>query len=164
MQETMLPTFANQAVELLQQSDPHLYTLLEQEYCRQTNVLTMVAASSIADPSVLACEGMVTSNVTTEGYPGARFHAGCELVDKIEQLAIERAKAAFRAQYANVEPHSGTSANGIVLLSLLRPGDTIMGLELTAGGHLTHGAKASLSGQYFHAVAYGLDVGAFIDY
>jgi glycine hydroxymethyltransferase len=150
--------------ERLHQQDPVLYRILEQEYQRQTQVLTMVAASSIAEPSVLACEGTPTVNVTTEGYPGARFHAGCRYVDEIERLAVERAKAAFGARYANVQPHSGSSANAILTCSLLKPGDTILGQQLHAGGHLTHGARASLSGQYFNAVGYGLDSGGLIDY
>ncbi|MBV9688112.1 MAG: serine hydroxymethyltransferase, partial [Ktedonobacteraceae bacterium] len=111
-----------------------------------------------------ACRSMVISNVTTEGYPGARFHAGCKVIDEIEQLAIERAKLAFRAQYANVQPHSGTSANEIVLFSLLRPGDTLLGLELAAGGHLTHGSTASISGRYFKAIGYSLTGHGLIDY
>lgn len=164
MQNIHLARLASQAVELLQHSDPHLYALLEQEYCHQTNILSMVAASSTADPSVLACEAMAISNVTTEGYAGARFHAGCKFVDEIEKLAIERAKEVFHARYANVQPHSGTSANEIVLLSLLTPGDTILGLELTAGGHLSHGAPVSLAGRYFHALGYGLDQEGYIDY
>lgn len=159
-----LAELARRGLERLSQDDPRLYQLLEQEYARQTSVLTMVAASSVADPSVLACEGTPTVNVTTEGYPGARFHAGCRYVDEIERLAIERAKAAFGARYANVQPHSGSSANAIVTCGLLRPGDTILGLEIGAGGHLTHGARASLSGQYFQAVGYGLNPDGLIDY
>lgn len=162
--ESLLGEFAGRGVELLCQEDPFLYELLDREYRRQTTMLTMIAASSIADPSVLACEGMVTSNVTTEGYPGARFHAGCAVVDEIEQLAIDRAKKAFHAKFANVQPHSGTSANQIVIFSLLKPGDTILGLELNSGGHLTHGAKASISGQYFNTIGYGLNQEGFIDY
>lgn len=162
--KTTLAEFAQQGIELLYKEDPSLYELLDQEYRRQNNTLAMIAASSIADPSVLACEGMVTGNVTTEGYPGARFHAGCKFVDEIERLAIARAKAAFKASYANVQPHSGTSANQIVMFNLLKPGDTILGLELDSGGHLTHGAKASVSGQYFHAIGYGLNQEGFIDY
>jgi glycine hydroxymethyltransferase len=164
MSKTMLPELAQKGVELLSKDDPVLYGLLEQEYQRQTNSLAMVAASSIADLSVLVCEGMTTTNVTAEGYPGARFHAGCQFVDEIESLAIERAKSAFQAPYANVQPHSGTTANQIVMFSLLKPGDTILGLELNSGGHLTHGAKPSVSGQYFNAVAYGLNEDALIDY
>jgi len=159
-----LPTFASLAVEQLSRDDPHLYELLEREYQRQEHVLAMIASSSIAAPSVLACEGLTASNVTTEGYPGMRFHAGCAVIDAIEQLAIERARIAFKACYANVQPHSGTSANATVLLSLLKPGDTILGLSLDAGGHLTHGAQASFSGQYFNAIGYGLDADGLLDY
>jgi glycine hydroxymethyltransferase len=164
MSEMVLAAFARQGVERLSHDDPVLYELLEAEYYRQTHTLAMVAASSIADPSVFACEGMVPANVTAEGYPGKRFHAGCLIVDKIEQLAIDRARAAFKAQYANVQPHSATTANEIVMSSVLKPGDTILGLELECGGHLTHGARASFSGQYFHAIGYGLDEQGLIDY
>ncbi len=164
MASRTLAEFALQGLELLYEEDQTLYGLLEREYHRQASTLTMIAASSVADPSVLACEGMVVTKVTTEGYPGARFHAGCEFVDQIEQLAIQRAKTAFGARYANVQPHSGSSANEIVMFSLLQPGDTVLGLDLDCGGHLTHGAKASVSGQYFKAVGYGLDPEGFIDY
>jgi glycine hydroxymethyltransferase len=164
MNENVLAELSHRGIELLFQDDPTLYDLLTREYHRQADTLAMVAASSIAHPSVLICEGMTTTNVTTEGYPGARFHAGCQFVDEIERLAIERAKAAFKARYANVQPHSGTSANEAVILSLLKPGDTILGLELNSGGHLTHGSKASISGQYFNAIGYGLDEEGYIDY
>lgn len=160
----MLHEFARRGVDLLSEDDPVLYELLDQEYRRQNGTLAMIAASSIADPSVIACEGMVTSNVTTEGYAGARYHAGCRFVDEIERLAVERAKSAFEARYANVQPHSGSSANQIVMFNLLRAGDTVLGLELDAGGHLSHGDKASVSGRYFNAVGYGLDGEGFIDY
>lgn len=164
MNQSMLAEFAAQGVELLSRDDPTLYELLDQEYHRQTGVLAMVAASSIASPSVLACEGTVLSNVTTEGYPGARFHAGCNIVDEIERLAISRACEAFDASYANVQPHSGSSANEILMFNLLKPGDTVMGLELNSGGHLTHGSNASVSGQYFNAVRYSLNEAGFLDY
>src|SRR5437660_6137789 len=117
MYSSVLSSFVQHGVELLQKKDPQLYELIEHEYHRQNETLAMIAASSVADPSILACEGMNLSNVTTEGYPGARFHAGCSWVDEIEQLAIERAKRAFGAQYANVQPHSGSSANEIILFS-----------------------------------------------
>ncbi len=162
--DAILTALAYQGIELLCKEDPQLHELFVREFRRQASSLVMVAASSIADPSVLACEGMVTSNVTTEGYPGARFHAGCKIVDEIEQLAIDRAKLVFQAQYANVQPHSGTSANEIVLCSLLKPGDTFLGLELNSGGHLTHGSVVSISGQYFNAIGYGLRENGFIDY
>lgn len=148
----------------LEAEDPTLHGFLEQEYQRQMGTLSLIAASSLAPASVLACQGTPTGNVTTEGYPGARYHAGCEVVDRIEQLAIERAKAAFAAKYANVQPHSGSSANQIVMCALLQPGDTILGLDLDCGGHLTHGAKASMSGQYFRSVSYGLNETGRIDY
>lgn len=164
MKNPLLSEFAQTGVERLHNDDPALFELLTKEYQRQSGVLAMIASSSMADPSVLACEGMVAGNVTTEGYPGARFHAGCAVVDEIENLACERAKTAFGAKYANVQPHSGSSANQVVMFSLLKPGDTIMGLELDSGGHLTHGSKASVSGRYFNAIGYGLTPEGLIDY
>jgi len=164
MQTNILSQLAQRGRTYLFEEDPTLYELLERETQRQANVLTLVASSSLADPSVLACAGMATTNVSTEGYPGARYHAGCEVVDEIERLAVERAKQAFGAKYANVQPHSGTTANQIVMFSLLKPGDTILGLELTSGGHLSHGSKAAASGNYFNAVSYGLNRDGFIDY
>lgn len=162
--QSILTTCAERGFEILACTDSHLYALLEQEYARQAASLMMVASSSIADISVLACSGTATSNVTTEGYPGARFHAGCVVVDQVEQLAIDRAKEVFRSCYANVQPHSGTTANQIVMCTLLQPGDTILGLDLDSGGHLTHGAKASISGQLFNAIGYGLNSEGYIDY
>src|SRR5262249_37167415 len=128
MINSMFAELAYRGIASLQMDDTALYDLLDREYRRQSNTLAMVAASSIADPSVLICQGHVTTNVTAEGYPGARFHAGSNLVDEIENLAIERAKSAFQAQYANVQPHSGSSANQIVIFSMLKPGDAILGL------------------------------------
>jgi glycine hydroxymethyltransferase len=159
-----LARFLANAVARLQREDPQLFGLLEEEYRRQSSVLTMVASSSIADPSALACEAMPTMNVTAEGYPRARFHAGCRVIDQIEQLAIDRACAAFGARYANVQPMSATSANEICMFSVLEPHDTLLGLELDSGGHLTHGSKASISGQVFRSVGYGLTRDERIDY
>ena len=164
MSETILGSFLEQGVDLLYHDDPVLAGMLDREFQRQSEVLTLVAASSIVDPSVLACLGSVASNVTAEGYPGARFHAGCAVIDEIESLAIERAKAAFGARYANVQSHSATTANEIVMFSLLNPGDTLLGMELSSGGHLTHGAKVSISGKAFNAVGYGLTAEGAIDY
>jgi glycine hydroxymethyltransferase len=147
----------------LRDGDPVLYELIAREHQRQAETLTMVAACSIADPAVLACEGTALLNTTTEGYPGARFHAGCEVVDQVERIAVERARRAFGARYANVQPHSGTSANQIVTFSLLRPGDTVLGLDLDAGGHLSHGARVNVSGVWFNAVSYGVGAGGRID-
>jgi len=163
MKGCVLEETALHGIARLRSEDPVLYELLTREHRRQMGTLTMVAASSIADPSVLACEGTAMLNTTTEGYPGARFHAGCEVADPVERIAIERAKAAFGARYANVQPHSGTSANQIVMFSLLRAGDTVLGLHLDAGGHLSHGARASVSGIYFDAVSYGVDESGRID-
>ena len=164
MPRSNLDEMSRRGLERLEQDDPTLHQLLERESERQAQTLYMVAASSIADPSVLVCEATATTNVTTEGYPGARFHAGCSVVDEIERLAVDRAKAAFQAQYANVQPHSGTTANTTVIFSLLKPGDTILGLELNAGGHLTHGSPASAVGRYFNTIGYGLDSEGRIDY
>ncbi|HED65927.1 MAG TPA: serine hydroxymethyltransferase [Planctomycetes bacterium] len=161
---TDLTRFAQNAIQRLREVDPELHAILEDEYRRQANVLTMVASSSIADPAALICEAMPTMNVTAEGYPGNRFHAGCKHIDRIEQLAIDRAKACFGAQYANVQPMSATSANEVVMFSVMKPGDTLLGLELDSGGHLTHGSKASISGQVFDAVGYGLTKDEVIDY
>jgi glycine hydroxymethyltransferase len=159
-----LARFLATGIARLEQEDPQLFRILSDEYRRQASVLTMVASSSIADPAALVCEAMPTMNVTAEGYPGARFHAGCRHIDEIEQLAIDRAKSAFGACYANVQPMSATSANEIVMFSVLEPHDTLLGLELDFGGHLTHGSKASISGQVFRSVGYGLTRDERIDY
>lgn len=164
MRTRMLHDFAQQGIELVYQEDAVLYELMEREYQKQRDTLAMVASSSITDPSVLACEASAVINVTAEGYPNRRYHAGCSVIDEIEQLAIDRAKALFKAQYANVQPHSASSANEIVMFSLLKAGDTILGMELEHGGHLTHGAKASISGQVFNALGYGLNQQGEIHY
>ncbi|AUI58224.1 serine hydroxymethyltransferase [Amycolatopsis sp. BJA-103] len=145
-------------------ADPELFGLIERERVRQDGTLAMIAAASVADPSVLAAAGSVLGNTTAEGYPGARFHAGSAIVDEIEQLAIDRAQRVFHARYANVQPHSGSNANQIVLFSLLSPGDVVLGMALNAGGHLTHGASASVTGRYFTSVSYGTDRAGLIDY
>jgi len=155
--QTNLSRFAQAAVERLQRVDPELYAILDNEYRRQANVLSMVASSSVADPSALICEASTAMNVTAEGYPGRRFHAGCRHIDEIEQLAIDRAKKVFKAQFANVQPMTATCANEVVMFATMKPGDTLLGMELDSGGHLTHGSKASISGQVFKAYGYGLD-------
>lgn len=164
MNSTHLAVYAQHGINTLQREDPFLYKLLEEEHHLQDSTLAMVAASSVADPSVAACEGTVLGNVTAEGYPGARFHAGCGVVDEIEKLAVRRATRLFGARYANVQPHSGSAANHAVMFGLLNPGDVILGMELTAGGHLTHGSRASVSGRAFQAVGYGTDSADRIDY
>lgn len=164
MQDSTLRNFAGNAMDILEQEDAELFNLLNSEYRRQVESLAMVASCSPTHPSVLACEGTFASNVTAEGYPGARFHAGCKYVDQFEQLAIDRAKAAFGAQYANVQPHTASTANQIVTSRLLNPGDTLLGLSLDAGGHLSHGAKVNISGSFYNAIGYGLDERGFIDF
>ena len=163
-EETLLAAFVREGVGHLYEEDPDLSRILEAEHRRQTETLVMVASCTPADPSVLACEAMVPVNVTAEGYPGRRYHAGCRVIDGIEQLAIDRARAAFGARYANVQPHSATTANYAVLSRLLQPGDRILGMQLDVGGHLTHGAQVAYSGTYFESYGYGLDAAERIDY
>lgn len=161
---TNLARFVEHAIDRLEEKDPELFTIMKNEYLRQANSLTMVASSSLADPSALICEAMPSMNVTAEGYPGARFHAGCKHIDEIENLCIERAKQAFGARYANVQTMTATSANEVVMFSVLKPGDVLLGMDLDSGGHLTHGSKASISGQVFEAYGYGLTRDERIDY
>lgn len=144
--------------------DPSLAELLLKEKDYQERSMPLVAYASMAEPSVLAAGATELGNVTAEGYPGSRFHPGCQNLDKIEELAIVRAKRAFGADYVNVQPHSGSQANTAVLQSLLTPGDAIMGMDLDSGGHLTHGSKASNVGRAYDVRSYGLDANGYIDY
>ncbi|WKV75489.1 serine hydroxymethyltransferase [Streptomyces sp. PCS3-D2] len=159
-----LAAFSAHANTRLRESDSVLYDLLARESARQHETLMMVAASSVADPSVLACEGSALGNLTAEGYPGNRYHAGCGIADDIERLAIERACAAFGAQDAIVQPHSGSSANLAVITALLSPGDSLLGLDLDCGGHLTHGSPASVTGRYYRAHGYRVTPEGLLDY
>jgi glycine hydroxymethyltransferase len=151
-------------MDSLRRDDSRLAAFLDAEVDYQSTTLAMVASASIADPSVLAAAGSALSNVTAEGYPGARYHSGATWFDQVENLAVERAKTLFGARYANVQPHSCTSANLAVLAALVPPGGTLLGLRLDAGGHLTHGSAASITGRHYHAVHYGLDSSGRIDY
>jgi len=126
------------------------------ELDRQQNQIELIASENIVSPAVLAAQGTVFTNKYAEGYPGRRYYGGCEFADVVENAAIERVKPLFDATFANVQPHSGAQANGAVLLALLKPGDTILGMSLDAGGHLTHGARPTLSGKWFNAVQYGV--------
>ncbi|MBR6459585.1 MAG: serine hydroxymethyltransferase [Actinomycetaceae bacterium] len=137
--------------------DPEVAAVLESELGRQRTYLEMIASENFVPRAVLQAQGSVLTNKYAEGYPGKRYYGGCEEVDKVETLAIERAKAVFGADYANVQPHSGAQANAAVYHALVRPGDTVMGLELAHGGHLTHGMKINFSGRLYDMVAYGLD-------
>ena len=145
--------------------DDELWEALEGERRRQEDHVELIASENYASPRVLEAQGSVLTNKYAEGYPGRRYYGGCEYVDVAERLAIERAKQLFGAAYANVQPHSGSQANAAVYLALLQPGDTILGMSLAHGGHLTHGAKVNMSGKIFHAVQYGLsDKTEEIDY
>ena len=141
----------------LEQTDPAVAGIIGKELARQQEYIELIASENIVSRAVLQAQGSVLTNKYAEGYPGKRYYHGCEFVDEAENLAIERACALFGCRFANVQPHSGSQANQAVYLALLQPGDTFMGMSLSAGGHLTHGAKVSLSGKYFNCVSYGVD-------
>ncbi len=136
--------------------DPILSKFINQELIRQQNQIELIASENIVSKSVLQAQGSVLTNKYAEGLPGKRYYGGCEFVDEVEKLAIDRAKELFNANFANVQPHSGAQANQAVFLSILKPGDTILGMSLDAGGHLTHGAKPNISGKWFNAIQYGV--------
>jgi glycine hydroxymethyltransferase len=138
------------------ESDPELNAALVHELDRQNQGIELIASENIVSRAVLEAQGSVLTNKYAEGYPGRRYYGGCEFVDAVEQLAIERAKRLFECGFANVQPHSGTQANQGVMLALLQPGDTVLGMSLAAGGHLTHGASVNLSGKWFRAIQYGV--------
>ena len=141
--------------ESLKQSDPEIYNAINAEKRRQQDKIELIASENFVSPAVLAAAGSVLTNKYAEGYPGRRYYGGCEVVDVCEKLAIERAKELFGCNYANVQPHSGSSANISVYFALLNPGDTIMGMDLSQGGHLTHGSPVNLSGKWFNVYHYG---------
>jgi len=145
--------------------DADLFAAMEQEAQRQEEHIELIASENYTSPAVMEAQGSVLTNKYAEGYPGKRYYGGCEYVDVVEQLAIDRAKQLFGADYANVQPHSGSQANSAVYMALLNPGDTVLGMSLAHGGHLTHGASVSFSGKIYHAVQYGIDnVSGLIDY
>lgn len=144
--------------------DPELWAAVEDEAKREEEVMELIASENYVSPHVLAMQGSILTNKYAEGYPGKRYYGGCQCVDRVEQLAIDRAKALFGADYANVQPHSGSQANAAAYMALLQPGETILGMALTEGGHLTHGAKVSFSGQLYDAIQYGLNGSEEIDY
>ncbi|AYF90607.1 serine hydroxymethyltransferase [Pseudomonas sp. DY-1] len=144
--------------------DPTLFDAIRREAQRQEDHIELIASENYTSPQVMQAQGSELTNKYAEGYPGKRYYGGCEFVDKVEQLAIDRAKQLFGADYANVQPHSGSQANSAVYLALLNAGDTILGMSLAHGGHLTHGAKVSSSGKLYNAVQYGIDGNGLIDY
>lgn len=143
--------------DTIRMSDPELYGAMKSELERQRDHIELIASENFTSRAVMEAMGSHLTNKYAEGYPGARYYGGCEYVDIVEQLAIYRAKKLFGAEHANVQPHSGSQANVAVYLALLKPGDTILGMDLSHGGHLTHGSKASISGKYFNACFYGVD-------
>ncbi len=144
--------------------DAELWQAMEQEKVRQEEHIELIASENYTSPRVMQAQGSQLTNKYAEGYPGKRYYGGCEYVDIVEQLAIDRAKALFGADYANVQPHSGSQANFAVYTALLQPGDTILGMNLAHGGHLTHGSPVNLSGKLYHVVPYGIDETGKIDY
>ena len=141
---------------LIAQTDPELWTAIQNELRRQEDHIELIASENYASPAVLQAQGTVLTNKYAEGYPGKRYYGGCEYVDEAERLAIERAKQLFGAEFANVQPHSGSQANAAVYMSMLSPGDTVLGMSLAHGGHLTHGATVNFSGKMYRAIQYGL--------
>ena len=140
----------------LAEVDPEIAALIGRELDRQRGQIELIASENFTSPAVLEAVGSVLTNKYAEGYPGKRYYGGCEFVDEVEQLAIDRAKALFGAEHANVQPHAGAQANMAVYLALLEPGDTILGLRLDHGGHLTHGMKVNFSGRLYTIVPYGV--------
>jgi glycine hydroxymethyltransferase len=149
---------------LIEQTDPELWTAIQSENLRQEEHIELIASENYASPAVMAAQGSQLTNKYAEGYPGKRYYGGCEFVDVAEQLAIERVKKLFGADCANVQPHCGASANQAVLLAFVKPGETIMGMSLAEGGHLTHGMPLNMSGKWFNVVSYGLNAKEAIDY
>ena len=148
----------------ISETDKIIFGSIQDELARQQNQIELIASENIVSKAVLEVQGSIFTNKYAEGYPNSRYYSGCDYVDVAEELAIERVKKLYKCNYANVQPHSGAQANGAVCLALLKPGDTILGMSLDAGGHLTHGAAPSQSGKWFNAVQYGLNDEALIDY
>ena len=148
---------SDNAGESLFVNDPQIYEALDKELKRQQNQIELIASENIVSNSVLEAQGSILTNKYAEGYPGKRYYGGCEFVDVAELLAQQRAKELFGVKFANVQPHSGSQANQAVFLALVQPGETILGMSLAAGGHLTHGAKPNVSGKWFNAISYGVD-------
>ncbi len=148
----------------LKQTDPEVAHLIAEEIARQSDGLELIASENFVSPAVMEATGSALTNKYAEGLPGKRYYGGCEVVDKVEQLAIDRVKQLFGAEHANVQPHSGASANFAVYLAFLKPGDTVLGLDLSQGGHLTHGSPVNFSGLLFNAIHYGVKDDGLIDY
>lgn len=150
--------------ESLRFVDPDVYEAIRAEILREEEKIVLIASENYVSPAVLEAQGSIFTNKYAEGYPGRRYYGGCEFADRVEELAIERAKELFKAEHVNVQPHSGTQANMAVLLGFLKPGDTILGMNLKHGGHLSHGASANFSGMLYRTVFYGVNEEGYIDY
>jgi glycine hydroxymethyltransferase len=146
------------------QVDPDIWSAIQKEYVRQEQHIELIASENYASPAVMQAQGTQLTNKYAEGYPGKRYYGGCEYVDVVEQLAIDRLKQLFGAEAANVQPNSGSQANQGVYMAMLKPGDTVLGMSLAEGGHLTHGASVNASGKLYHFLSYGLDVNEVLDY
>ena len=155
---------SNDIMKLLTDYDPEVGKAIEQEAARQRRNLELIASENIVSEPVMMAMGTVLTNKYAEGYSGKRYYGGCEYVDVVETIAIERAKKLFGCDYANVQPHSGAQANMAVFIAMLKPGDTVMGMNLDHGGHLTHGSPVNFSGLYFNIVPYGVNDEGYIDY
>src|SRR5256714_7162908 len=148
----------------LSEVDPKIRSLIQQEVARQEHGLELIASENFVSPAVLEAMGSALTNKYAEGLPGKRYYGGCEVVDKVEQLAIDRAKKLFNAEHANVQPHSGAQANYAAMTTFLKAGDTFLGMDLSNGGHLTHGSPVNFSGILFHALSYGVTDDGVINY
>ena len=151
-------------IEDIAKVDPEIADLIQAETARQNSHIELIASENWVSKAVMSAMGSTLTNKYAEGYPGKRYYGGCSCVDGVEALAIERAKKLFGCEYANVQPHSGAQANMAVFFAMLEPGDTVMGMNLNHGGHLSHGSPANMSGKYFHVIPYGVDDNGFIDY
>jgi len=154
----------DRSTQTLAALDPEVWSSIQAENQRQEQHIELIASENYASPAVMAAQGSQLTNKYAEGYPGKRYYGGCEFVDQVEDLALERVKRLFGAEHANVQPHSGSQANQATLFALLKPGDTVMGMSLAEGGHLTHGMPLNMSGKWFRVVSYGLDAREEIDY
>ena len=154
----------NELMRLIAEHDSEVGAAVNAEFARQRRNLELIASENIVSEAVMAAMGTVLTNKYAEGYPGKRYYGGCECVDVVENLAIERAKKLFGCDYANVQPHSGAQANMAVFIAMLKPGDTVMGMNLDHGGHLTHGSPVNFSGMYFNIVPYGVNDEGYIPF
>ena len=154
----------NGQFDLIAKEDPQVAEAMEAELSRQRRNIELIASENIVSPAVMAAMGSILTNKYAEGYPGKRYYGGCQCVDVVEDIAINRAKELFGAEHANVQPHSGAQANMAVYFALLQPGDTVLGMSLAHGGHLTHGSPVNISGKYFNFHSYGVNDDGFIDY